>query len=142
MAAISGEKRRIRRHILNLDSPDQEVSARAEGYLIRFYGVRALDELLTACRHPNSVVRLRAAWALGCTQDPRAFKTILRLTEDPDERVRYDSTIALGLHDDPRAVRPLIDMWLKNEVTQPAGMAFSRMGAKSRARRRGGFPKG
>src|SRR5579872_3031502 len=95
----TAEKRRIKHHIANLNSPDQKVSARAEGYLIRYYGARALEQLTEACSHPNPVVRFRAVWALAYTHDPRAYETILHLADDADERVRYDATIALGILD-------------------------------------------
>lgn len=130
MTGKTDEKRRIERHIANLDSPDEKVSARAEGYLIRHYGSRALEPLLAVCDHTNPTVRLRAAWVLGHTKDLRAYETILRLTDDPDERVRYDATIALGILGDRRASDPLTRMYLRNDPTRPAGMAFDRMGVQ------------
>ena len=125
---VKPEAGRIRRHIENLDSPDANVSARAEHYLLRCYGVRALEQLLSACDHPNPVVRFRAAWVLGYTRDPRAFDALLRLTDDPEERVRYDATIALGIHGDPRAIPHLYRMFLAGDYTRPASMAFARIG--------------
>ena len=122
------EAERIRRHIENLDSPDANVSARAEDYLLRYYGTRALEQLLTACDHPNPVVRFRAVWVLGYTKDPRAFDAIHRLTDDPEERVRYDATIALGIHGDTRAIPHLYRMFLVGDYTRPASMAFARIG--------------
>jgi HEAT repeat protein len=128
---MSREKRRIRRHIDNLNSPDKDVSARAEGYLLRYYGARALDELIEACSHENPVVRYRAVWVLGYTHDARAFETILKLTDDTHEGVRYDATVALGILGDTRATEPLMRMWLANDETRPAGMAFGRMGVQA-----------
>jgi HEAT repeat protein len=125
------EAERIRRHIENLASPDEGVSARAEGNLLRHYGVRALEQLIPACDHPNPVVRFRAVWVLGYTKDPRAFETILRLTDDPDERVRYDATIALGIHGEERAIPHLYWILLANDVTRPASTALARMGLSS-----------
>lgn len=132
MPAATVEKRRIHQHITNLNSPDEKVSVRAQGYLIRYYGSRALQPLLEACDHSNPVVRFRAVWALGYTHDPRAYETILRLTEDPDEGVRFDATIALGILGDERAIEPLKQIFLRNDVSrQAAGMGFDRMGVKS-----------
>jgi len=131
MTTTTAQKRRITRHIENMGSPDIDTSARACDYLIRYYGVRALDELLEASSHPNPIMRYRAAWALGHTHDPRAFEAILRLTDDPDEAVRYDSTIALGILDDERAIEPLKAIWLQNDDTKPACEAFFRMGPKT-----------
>src|SRR5438067_9894688 len=115
MAAKAAEKKRIERHIANLDSLDEEVSARAQGYLIRYYGARAKDQLIGACGHPNPVVRFRAVWALGYAKDSEAYETILRLCGDPDEGVRYDATIALGILGDGRAIEPLSQMLLSND---------------------------
>jgi HEAT repeat protein len=131
MPAATREKRRINQHIINLNSPDPKVSARAEGYLIRYYGARALEPLLEACHHPNPVVRFRAVWALAYTHDPRAYETLLRLTDDPDEGVRYDATIALGILGDDRAIEPLIQMHSRHDATRPGGMAFRRLGLVS-----------
>jgi HEAT repeat protein len=126
-----GDKRtmaRIRRHIDNLNSPDEAVSSRAEGYLMRYYGARALEPLIEACDHPNPVVRFRALWALAHTRDRLAYDTILRLMDDPDERVRYDATVALGVLGDLRAVEPLAEPLLRDDETRPAVMAFIRLG--------------
>jgi HEAT repeat protein len=131
MPARADERHRIRRHIENLDSADEDVSSRAEAYLIRHYGVRALGELLEACRHPNPVVRFRAASALGHTGDPRAYDTLLRLTDDPDESVRYDATVALGVLGDMRALPALVRMCLSNDVTRPAAMALRKLGLEA-----------
>jgi HEAT repeat protein len=131
MSKETREQRRIRHQINNLNSPEFKVSVRGEHYLIRFYGVRALDQLLEACDHPNPVVRFRAAWALAYTHDPRSYETILRLTDDPEERVRYDAVIALGILGDERAIEPLIRMLLSNDETRPAGSGLDRMGLKT-----------
>jgi HEAT repeat protein len=122
---------RISRHIENLNSDDEQVSSRAGRYLIRYYGVRALDYLLEVCNHRNPVVRFRAAWALGHTGAPEAFEALLRLTDDPDERVRYDATMALGVLGDMRAAKPLFDMWLLADVSRPAPVAIMTLGVKA-----------
>lgn len=101
-------KKRIARHITNLGSPDRTVAWHAERYLIRYYGVRALEPLIAACDSPDPQVRFRAAWALAHTRDARAFDTILRLTRDPNGAVRYDAAISLGILGDARAVGPLV----------------------------------
>jgi HEAT repeat protein len=122
----AGDKRtmaRISRHIENLNSPDEAISSRAEGYLMRYYGARALEPLIEACDHPNPVVRFRALWALAHTRDRRAYDPILRLM-----RVRYDATVALGVLGDLRAIEPLTEPLLCDDETRPAVMAFIRLG--------------
>lgn len=125
------ESRRIQRHIENLNNEDQKVSSNAERYLIRYYGVRALEPLLESCRHPNPVVRFRAAWALGYTQDPRAYEAILQLTDDPDDGVRYDATIALGILGDERGIEPLTRVFLAHDPSRPGALGFSQIGLKT-----------
>jgi HEAT repeat protein len=96
-------RRRIQRHLANLQSPDQKVAAEAENRLIRF-GEKAVEPLLATVDHEDPQVRFRAVWALGKIGDARALPAILRLTEDPDERVAYDAVLALGELGDPRAM--------------------------------------
>lgn len=101
-------QRRIQQHITLLASSDKEVSARAETVLFRYYGVRAVEQLIAACDHENPQVRYRAGWLLGKAHDSRAYETVLRLTKDPDGDVRYDAAIALGRLGDERAIPELI----------------------------------
>jgi HEAT repeat protein len=103
-------RRRIQRHIEALNSTDTDVAARAEGYLIRYYGVRAFEPLIAVCAHPNPAVRFRAVWALAYMHDARAYDTILQLTRDPEGSVRYDAAIALGILGDVRAIEPLVTL--------------------------------
>lgn len=121
-------QRRIRRHIENLGHPDQELAAHAEAYLIRYYGVRALDDLIEATRSDNAMTRFRAAWVLGYTHDPRAFEPLVPLVEDPDPVVRYETTIALGILGDPRVVPILTELARRNHEDWPAFYAFSKLG--------------
>ena len=119
---------RIRRHIENFANPDLHVSSMAERYMLRHYGVRAIDQLIKACDHTNPMTRLRAAWVLGYTKDPRAYGPILRLTEDPNERVRYDATVALGILGDKRGLQHLLRMYWEDDDTRPAWLAFQKCG--------------
>jgi HEAT repeat protein len=121
-------QRRIRRHIENLGHSDQELAAHAEAYLIRYYGVRALDDLIEATRSDNAMTRFRAAWVLGYTHDPRAFESLVSLVEDPDSVVRYETTIALGILGDPRVVPVLTELARRNHEDWPAFYAFSKWG--------------
>jgi HEAT repeat protein len=123
---------RIRKHIRDLGSADQTVSTRAEGYLLRWYGVKALEPLIAACSDPDPQVRYRSGSVLGYTHDPRAFETILRLTQDPSGFVRYDAAIALGILGDERAIKPLTSLLLQRDeehyVDSAAAMGLVRLG--------------
>lgn len=114
---------RINKHIRDLGSSDQKVSARAEGYLLRWYGVRALEPLIAACSDPNMQVRFRSAWVLGYTHDPRAYETILQVMRDPDGFVRYDAAIALGILGDEHAIAPLISLMQQPDEEHFVGSA-------------------
>jgi HEAT repeat protein len=91
MITPAATRRRIRRHIEKLGHADDAVSHRAMRYLIRYYGARALGELIEVSGSNNPVVRYRAARTLGHTRDPRAFEPLLRLVEDPAPAVREDA---------------------------------------------------
>lgn len=123
---------RIQQHIANLVDPDSVVSSRAERYLIRWYGVRALQPLLEACSHPLPQVRFRAAWTLGYIQDPRAYEPILRLLDDPEPSVRYDAAISLGVLGDARGIAPLLALVCQapreDGLDGGAAMGLTRMG--------------
>src|SRR5579862_2897869 len=122
MSVTSRSDHRIARHIKNLSSEDERASVRAEHNLIRYYGARALSQLILACDHPMPQVRFRAVWALAATRDSRAYETVLRLTLDQDERVRYDATLALGKLGDERAIDALFKMILQKDETRPASL--------------------
>ena len=119
---------RIRRHIENFANPDMRTYTRSKSWLLRHYGVSALDQLVEACGHPRPMVRYRAVWTLGHLKEPRAFKTILRLTDDPDEEVRYDAVMALGVLGDTRAIPHLHRMLLLLDHTRPASSALIQLG--------------
>src|ERR1700722_6997736 len=117
-------KKRIARHIQNLNNCDNEIACRAETSLIRYYGARGIDQLLEVVDHPNPAVRGRAAWTLAHTREPRLFDVILNLCSDPEGDVRYDSAVALGILGDGRAVAPLIAlMSAEDEVSSVDGAA-------------------
>lgn len=128
MTSDAAVRRRIRRHIVTLAHEDDETSYRAMRYLIRYYGSRALDELIEASYSRNVVVRYRAASALGHTRDPRACEPLVRLVEDPDPAVRYESTIALGILGDPRVIAVLIALARRKHADWPAFNGFDRLG--------------
>ena len=128
----SDAAKRINKHIANLGNADSAIACRAEGFLMRCYGSRALEPLITACSNVNPQVRYRAAWALGHTRDARAYETILRLTNDADGAVRYDATVALGISGDARAVAPLVALLQTPDpecsVDVAAAMGLERLG--------------
>ena len=132
MSTASLIHKRIRKHVRDLDNSDQKVSARAEGYLIRYYGARALEALNDACSHPHPQVRFRSVWALAYTHEPRVYDTILRLTQDPEGSLRYDEAIALGILGDERALAPLVALMqqrdLEGAVDGAAAMGLVRLG--------------
>lgn len=110
---------------------DGDAGQRAEANLVRYYGTRAIDDLIDLCADPNPTVRYRAAWALGKIGDARAFETVLALIDDPDERVQYDATLALGKLADPRAVDILVARLIK-DTTGAVAFALVKLGTLAR----------
>jgi len=70
---------------------------------------RAFALLASVLEDPNGIFefRLRAATALGCLRDPRAFPILIQALRDPDEKVGLYAAKALGKFRDPRAIDPL-----------------------------------
>jgi HEAT repeat protein len=115
-------RKRIARHIENLDNLDSVVSVWAERLLIRF-GPKAVEAVLAVADDPDPQVRFRCAWILGKSRDPRAFPALTRLTKDPDERVSYDATLALGELGDTQAIHVLAEIIANEPGGQLAGAA-------------------
>jgi cyclophilin family peptidyl-prolyl cis-trans isomerase/HEAT repeat protein len=63
--------------------------------------------LQRAAQHPDALVRVRAAMAMGRIGDRVATPLLLRLLADPDSLVRTEAAFALGELEDSAAVREL-----------------------------------
>jgi HEAT repeat protein len=62
---------------------------------------------ISQLKDTDSVVRWRAADALGAIKDPRAVEPLVAALKDADRDVRLSAAAALGAIKDPRAVAPL-----------------------------------
>ena len=60
-------------------------------------GTVAVEPLMAALDDKDSVVRLRAAWALGRIGDDRAVKKLISTLHDGDWSVRMRAADALGV---------------------------------------------
>ena len=67
-----------------------------------------LQGLLKALAHKDSVVRWRAAEALGALGDSRAVEPLIAALKDQGSTVRSEAAKALGALKDPRAFQPLV----------------------------------
>ena len=67
-----------------------------------------LQDSITALKHPDRNVRVRAARTLGKAKDQRAVEPLILALADSNEFVRMDAAWALGQIADNRAVQPLI----------------------------------
>jgi len=117
-------RERIAYHISNFADPEVKIACRAEGFLIRCYGDRALDQLVEACQHDDPKVRWRAAWTLGQIGNAEAFEAILNATSDPVSFVRFEAAWALGILGDPRAIEPLVNLVFSPDPLKPSFAAI------------------
>jgi hypothetical protein len=70
---------------------------------------RNVNGLIKALRHKDSLIRLRAAEALGSIRDKKAVEPLIQaLLNDEDPWVRRKAALALENIPDKRAVEPLI----------------------------------
>ncbi len=97
---------------------------------LKLAGVRALETLAEAVRHPNPAVRRRAVDALGGVQDVRAVNLLAQALRDPDPVVRRASATALGEVGRPEAVSVLIGALRSDDggVVQNAVQSLVRIG--------------
>lgn len=67
--------------------------------------------LTAALSNPRSVVRARAAFALGSVQDPEAVPALIQALADTSAAVRRDAAFALGQAGDTLALAPLVSAY-------------------------------
>lgn len=75
---------------------------------LRKIGAKAVDPLIGALKHPETVVRRRAANTLGWIKDPRAVEPLIGAFKDPQREVRLAALLALERFKNPRSVEPMI----------------------------------
>ena len=81
--------------IRDLSHRNEDIRWAAASALARI-GTSAVDPLVTALDDKDSVVRLRAAWALGQIGDKRAVERLILTLRDGDWSVRMRAAEALG----------------------------------------------
>jgi HEAT repeat protein len=87
---------RIEDLIRDLSHQNEDVRWAASSALART-GIAAVEPLMAALDDKDSVVRLRAAWALGRIGDERAVGKLIRTLRDGDWSVRMRAADALGM---------------------------------------------
>ncbi len=84
--------------------PQDEAVVNAIAAVLRAEDSRSFDAALRdAIRHPDPMVRRRAALAIGRIGDPAGTPLLLELLNDPSASVQQDAVFALGLLGDPSA---------------------------------------
>ncbi len=84
--------------------PQDEAVVNAVAAVLRAEDSRSFDTALRdAIRHPDPIVRRRAALAIGRIGDPVGTPLLLELLNDPSVSVQRDAVFALGLLGDPSA---------------------------------------
>ncbi len=93
-----------------LQEEDPKVRRQAATDLWLYGDEHAVDPLLSALKDPVTVVRARAAEAVGrlpSKLDPRTVPALSALVHDPEATVRMSAVKALGETRDPSRARPL-----------------------------------
>jgi len=86
----------IRELIRDLSHRNEDIRWAAASALSRI-GAPAVEPLMAALDDKDSVVRLRAAWALGRIGDERAIQKLILTLQDGDWSVRMRAADALGM---------------------------------------------
>lgn len=92
---MDDSQNRIQELIRDLSDKNEDIRWGAAALLART-GTAAVEPLMAALDDRDSVVRLRAAWALGRIGDRRAVKKLIRTLRDGDWSVRMRGADALG----------------------------------------------
>lgn len=85
----------------------------------------------TGVSHPDTMVRARAALAIGRLRDPRGLELLRPLLDDPSPNVAAPAVFALGLVGEPAAL-PWIAQRLANAPALDVGSALEAMTAIAR----------
>jgi len=88
--------------------------------------------LQRAAQHPDSIVRARAAMAMGRIGDPAALTLLLPMLEDRDSVVRTETAFALGLLGDRDAVSNLAALAARFPATATGSLTIEIVTALAR----------
>ncbi|HVP95394.1 MAG TPA: HEAT repeat domain-containing protein [Methanoregulaceae archaeon] len=129
---MAGTPEHIQELVNDLKNKNENIRWGAAFALVKI-GEPTVESLIHALDDPDSIVRLRAAWALGIIRDGRALRPLISALRDGDWSVRMRASDALGELMDNSAVEPLISLFRdENEnVRRHAVMAISKIGDKS-----------
>jgi len=92
---MDSSQTRIEALIRDLSHKSEDVRWGAAFTLARI-GIAAVDQVIPALDSKDSVVRLRAAWALGQIGDQRAVNPLIKTLRDGDWSVRMRAAESLG----------------------------------------------
>lgn len=93
---------------VSADSDDGPTPGREAQKALGQIGKSAVDALIAALKDKDSMIRSRAAIALGEIKDPRAVEPLIAALGDRKPGVRMMAAMALGQTQDARAVEPLL----------------------------------
>lgn len=103
LIAALADQGRVRTDVVELDRVGDHAAD-----ALRKIGAKAVDPLIGALKHPETVVRRRAANTLGWIKDPRAVEPLIGAFKDPQREVRLAALLALERFKNPRSVEPMI----------------------------------
>ncbi len=93
---MDASQNRVKELIGDLSHRNEDIRWAAASALAQI-GAPAVEPLMAALDNKDSVVRLRAAWALGRIGDERAVKKLILTLQDGDWSVRMRAADALGI---------------------------------------------
>jgi HEAT repeat protein len=90
---------------------------------LALFGSKAVDILIEALGHPESMVRGHAVSALGKIQDIRVAPALIRMLSDQDRQVQKQAIQALGNLNDERVIPALKEIAANRADREMAALA-------------------
>jgi hypothetical protein len=112
-----------------LKLPSKSMRGTSQDYIfvaaITMIGEPAVPAVVDGLSHPDTRVRVRAAFSLGKICDRRAVEPLVRTLTDSHREVSSAVAWSLGVLADPRAVEPLLNLWNKQHTVARSRLAWA-----------------
>ena len=105
-----------------LNEQNEDVVADAIYSLSFFNEVENVKLIVQKTDHPSSLVRNRAAIALGMMKPGESFKDLRALVSDPEPNVRWNAAVSLAKHGDPSGRNVLMNLLDRSYLAKFSGV--------------------
>jgi|TARA_B100001750_G_C15444041_1_gene565194 HEAT repeat protein len=105
-----------------LNEQNEDVVADAIYSLSFFNEVENVKLIVQKTDHPSSLVRNRAAIALGMMNPGESFKDLRSLVSDPEPNVRWNAAVSLAKHGDPSGRNVLMNLLDRSYLAKFSGV--------------------